>query len=227
MNSFSEVENIIEEVSQRLDSFRISSPITVQTSPVVKRTDMCSLYQELAARTRKSNRMSVTPGPGQYFSSPITAHHPEHRIEGRPYIAETSSPGPVCSPDKIGDARFGYWPREPRSKQRRLEDSHLGPGTYDTSIRTGHRGHNIDAGKKDDLKTSELSLGPGQYMLREGYSRRGYTISKTKRIADEKFNPHLGPGKYEPTPNHQSANFKFSQSPRFDNSFQEKINSEG
>lgn len=232
IESFTEVEDLMGQVSSRLDRHLTadSKPATLRTASISKRTNMCSVYQELAARGRKSKRLSVTPGPGQYLWSPITSHRPEVRMEGRPDVPQSSSPGPAAYvAETMQDLKFGYWSREPKDKHVILDNSHLGPGTYDSRsfINRGQKGHNIDAGNtgsSNGWNTSHTNLGPGQYILKEGYSKRGYTISKTQKTGN-KFNPHLGPGKYEPLTDRPTGNCKFSTSPRFDNSFQDKINS--
>lgn len=232
IESFTEVEQLIGEVSSRLDFYKTSEskPATIRTSMTRKRTNVCSVYQDLAARKRKTKSLSFTPGPGQYFTSHVSGHSPEVKMEGRLDLPVISTPGPTYNSDKLGDMRYCYWAREPKNKHAIMDNAHLGPGTYDSKsfINKGSKGHNIDAGHSDNVSTwntSNTTLGPGQYIMTEGYSKKGYTISKSKRLGDDKFNPHLGPGKYEPPPERFSANCKFSMSPRFDNSFQEKINS--
>jgi hypothetical protein len=233
INSFGEVEELLVEVSARLDAARThdSKTATARACSLGKRTNVANIYQDIAARTRQSKRMSVSPGPGQYFTRPVTTHQPEARMEGRPELPALSSAGPTGhSVLQKEDVKFGYWTREPRYKQVIHEDSHLGPGTYDVQsfIRRGVKGSNKDSGKTDNSMwtTSELNLGPGHYMMHEGTTNRGFTIAKTKRVPGEKFNPHLGPGKYELAGTTPKASFKFSTSPRFDSSFNEKINSE-
>lgn len=235
INSFGEVGQLIEDVSARIDACKSldSKPGTARTQSFGKRTNTCHVYQDLAARSRRSKKMSIDPSPGQYFSRAISAHQPEARMEGRPEALDLSSPGPAAyGGQHKEDIRYGYWNREPRYKQLILEDSHLGPGAYDVPsfVNTGHRGgSNIDAGKSDNTscwKTSSLSLGPGQYTSHDRPATKGYTISKSKRAGEGKFNPQLGPGKYEASPESLSTAFRFSQSPRFDNSFMEKVNSE-
>mmetsp|Transcript_10996 Transcript_10996/g.21532 ORF Transcript_10996/g.21532 Transcript_10996/m.21532 type:complete len:498 (-) Transcript_10996:177-1670(-) len=232
INSFGEVGQLIEDVSARINACNSldTKPSTGRTQSFGRRTNVCSVYQDIAARSRRSKRVSIDPAPGQYFTRPVSCHQPEARMEGRPEIPQLSSPGPAAySALQKEDVKFGYWNREPRYKQIIHEDSHLGPGAYDVPsfVNTGHRGHNIDAGKSDNSgfwKTSSLSLGPGQYMVHEGYSSKGYTIAKTKRAKDQKFNSQLGPGKYEYVAESPASAFKFSLSPRFDNSFTDKVN---
>jgi hypothetical protein len=233
INSFGEVEELLTEVSARLEANRTydSKPATARASSLRKRTNVPNIYQDISARSRQSKRMSVSPGPGQYFTRPVTSHQPEARMQGRPELPALSNAGPTGhSVLQKEDVKFGYWTREPRYKQVIHEDSHLGPGTYDVRsfIERGVKGSNKDSGKSDNSMwtTSELTLGPGQYMMHEGTSSRGFTIAKTKRVAGAKFNPHLGPGKYELAVTTPNASYKFSTSPRFDNSFNEKINSE-